>query len=175
MPGTYLIAGSSASGKSTIGQHLAGLGYEVIDADEQFGYFGNLQAMTPAIYPRKLTRQWLADNGWLWDVIKLEAVLSTSADGPRFIVGGARNERRFYGYFNKLFLLHIPDDVLVQRLRSRTGGHTNNDIVIKRMRLLNLDTYEHARNINAQIIETDRPMEACINDIIAALPPGERL
>lgn len=167
----YLITGLPATGKSTIGTALAEQGYRVIDADTEFGYYGHLMSETPVQLPepRRIKRNWYAENGWIWDSQKVRQFLLQPHEAAVFVVGGARNEKKFYRHFDKIFLLQLPNDILRQRIQSRSDPYHNNDIFIQRMLVWNRAVAEQADNIEATLITSNEAVEASLAAILGAL------
>ncbi len=162
----------ATTGKSTIGKELARQGHDVIDAD-QFAYFGNLASGEQITYPAVVTSEWLADNGWMWERNKRRRLLTEPQARPRFVCGGARNQHEFYEYFDSIFLLHIPDELLLSRLAVRNQPHTNNRVVIDRMLREVHNVYDLAQKIGAKVIEADQPAELSVGQILEHIQPSQ--
>jgi broad-specificity NMP kinase len=168
MPG-YLLSGLQTTGKTTIGNALAERGFEVINADKELGYYANLQTGEPVQLPKRADRAWFKVNGWSWKAGKLRQLLSANGGRSLIISGGSRNEQLFYELFDKIFVLHISDATMRQRLEARGTSKVNTDLLISRMVEFNQQTYQHARDIGAVVIETEQPLEACINQILSSI------
>jgi shikimate kinase len=134
----YLINGPSGSGKTSIGQELKERGLRVIDADEAFGYYANLQTEQAVEFPgNDVTEEWYKQNGWIWNRKKVEEVLDKTSE-TTFLCGGALNENLFYPRFKKVFRLITDAETLVKRIKSRgSNTHTNNpDFIAKMLKFL---------------------------------------
>lgn len=93
-----LLTGMSGAGKSTLLAAIARLGYRTIDTD----YDG-----------------WESADAQ-WDEPRMSALL---AEHPTIAVSGtARNQGRFYDRFEHVVYLHVPLDVLLDRVRTRTNN-----------------------------------------------------
>ena len=130
----YLINGPSGTGKTSIGHSLQHRGFRVINTDEEFGYYANLETEQEVKFPsEEVTEEWYKDNGWIWNKNKVEEVLS-KGDEIIFLCGGSINENIFYPRFEKIFRLVVDADILIKRIESRGNDvHTNNPDFIARM------------------------------------------
>ena len=100
-----LLTGMSGTGKSSIIQRLASLGYQAVDMDEP-GW-----------------SEYASDGEWVWREDRLQALLSSLKDDDvLFVSGCAINQGKFYPQFDALILLSAPTDVIVERLRTRTNN-----------------------------------------------------
>ncbi|MHC9294522.1 AAA family ATPase [Mycobacterium sp. LTG2003] len=98
-----LITGMSGVGKSTVLTELARRGYETVDTD-----YGD----------------WIhvVDGEPLWREPYIDALLGRPRNGPLFVQGTVANQADFYPRFAAVVLLSAPRDVIVHRLRTRTGN-----------------------------------------------------
>jgi shikimate kinase len=162
----YLISGLPGTGKTTIEHELQKLSYEVINTDDSWGYFGDIEAETPVERPANPTKDWFKKHGWIWNSRNIRLLLEVSHKKPLFICSGSRNENKFYDLFDRVFVLHIPDDVMRQRLLARNDPLTSSELHISRMIAYNQDAYDHARRINGIVIETTKPLDQCVQRIL---------
>lgn len=160
MPGT---------GKTTIEHELQKLGYDVINTDEEWGYYGNIETEAPVEHPVKPTAEWYKPNGYIWNSKTVRPLLSNHGDKPLFICGGSRNEAKFYDLFTKIFVLHISNELMRERLLARNDPNSSSELFMSRMVEYNKKTYEHARNIGGTIIETAQPLELSMQKILSAI------
>jgi dephospho-CoA kinase len=164
-----LLSGLQATGKTTIGNALSKRGFKVINADEELGHYANLQTGEPVQLPERADRAWFKINGWSWKADKLRQLLSANGGKPLIISGGSRNEQLFYELFDKIFVLHVSDATMRQRLEARGSSKINTELLITRMVEFNQQAYQHARDIGAVIIETEQPLETCIEQILSSI------
>lgn len=109
----YLIEGLSGTGKTSVAEELIKRGYNAIDADEVFGFFGDLNTGLPSDDTTK--------REWLWDRQKFEEIVGKT-NGILFVSGGAMNQEDFKDSFSKVFTLQVDDETLKKRLMNRTNN-----------------------------------------------------
>lgn len=140
----YLINGISTSGKTSIGTELEKRGYKVINTDEAFGYYAELETGTEVEFPggQKATKDWYAKHGWIWNETRFEQFLNDMTQ-TTFLCGGSLNESQFYPKMTKIFRLVTTPEVFLERIKNRGNDeHTNNPEFIARM----LEFLSHARS-----------------------------
>ncbi len=101
-----LLTGMSGTGKSSLLERLALRGAHVVDADTD------------------AWSRWQpgpdGEPDWTWDEDAMAALLAAY---PTLVVAGCSpNQWRFYDRFDEVVLLHAPVDVLLERVRTRTGN-----------------------------------------------------
>jgi shikimate kinase len=97
-----LLTGMSGAGKSTLLAAVARRGYPAVDTD----YDG-----------------WQLP-GYLWDERRMTALLAEHTTVA--VSGTAQNQGRFYDRFEHVVYLHVPLEVLLDRVRSRTNNPYGN-------------------------------------------------
>lgn len=106
-----LVTGMSGVGKTSLLEELAARGYWSVDTD-----FGGYHETV--------------DGERLWREDRITALLSDETQAHRrvlFVQGTTRNQVGFYSRFNDVVLLSAPVEVLVERLRTRTGNRYGKD------------------------------------------------
>jgi RNase adaptor protein for sRNA GlmZ degradation len=104
-----MVTGMYGTGTSTLLAELADRGYWTVDTD--YGDFFET-----------------VDGESLWIEARIEELLA--ADDPRgvlFVAGTTRNQVTFYPRFDHVVLLSAPEDVIVERLRTRTTNPFGRD------------------------------------------------
>jgi shikimate kinase len=97
-----LLTGMSGTGKSTLVRELRTRGYEAYDADDD-GFSK----------PRQ-------DGRWGWRIESVADLLDRSGDGLLFFAGCSEEQAELR--FDYRVLLTAPEQVLIERLRARTGN-----------------------------------------------------
>lgn len=165
----YLINGPSGTGKTSIGNELQKRGYKVIDTDQEFGYYADLNTEAPVKFPGELvTEAWYSQYGWIWDSKKVEKTLN-EAHGMFFLCGGALNESPFYPRFDKIFRLIVDPVTMKKRLRSRKGDeHTNNPKFIARMLDFRVTAEDDAHKMGWVVINTShKTVSESVDEILS--------
>lgn len=96
----------SGAGKSTVLTILAARGYRTVDLDDA-----------------GLTREEVGEDGQveqLWDEGQIADLLDDPDPRPLVIAGCARNQGRFYGALDAVVLLDLAEEVMLERIATRT-------------------------------------------------------
>ncbi|MEO3791085.1 AAA family ATPase [Nonomuraea sp. B10E15] len=112
-----LITGTSGTGKSSALQALASRGHRTVDTD---------------------TDEWIrwvrlpdGSRDWVWREDAIGHLLAGHGEGALFVAGCRSNQGRFYprpdlgadrGRFDQVVLLSAPAEVMLARIRARTGN-----------------------------------------------------
>ena len=102
-----LVTGMSGTGKSTVLAELARRGHRVVDTDDD-----GWSEEVPTGDGTGIEQLWRED--------RIDVLLSESRDDPLFVSGCAANQGRFYPRFAAVVLLSVPEQVLLDRVASRT-------------------------------------------------------
>jgi dephospho-CoA kinase len=103
----------SGTGKSTVTQALADLGYRAVDAD-----YDGLSELVPA--PEGELTGPGGGMDWVWRADRVRELLSAEDVEVLFLSGCASNQGRFYPQFDHIVLLTAPAAVIAERLATRT-------------------------------------------------------
>src|ERR1043166_9462968 len=156
----YLIDGVSCAGKTTVCSELKQRGYHVIHGDRELAYWGDLVTGEPLDGSADEQRY------WLWDVAKVNALVTDRRHAATFFCGGSRNSDRFIGLFDEVFVLEIDLDTLNRRLAARPenewGGTAREGESFAR---LQHETKEGLPK-NAIIIDATAPLSSVVDTIL---------
>jgi broad-specificity NMP kinase len=108
-----LITGMSGTGKSTVIAALTRRGYRAVGTDAE-GY--SHLVTVPEDEPTGLE----PGTDWVWREDRMEALLATDEGDVLFVAGTAPNQGTFYDRFDSIILLSAPDEVMAERLATRT-------------------------------------------------------
>lgn len=165
----YQISGLPAVGKTSVEQRLMKLGYDTINTDDTWGYYGDIATENPVEYPPEPTAEWFKNHGYIWNTAKAREVIMHHDDKPLFICGGSRNEAKLYDLFSLIFILHIADELRMTRLQARNEPKQSTPLFFERMRAYNAQTYEHAAAIGGIVIGSDHGIDAAVGEILEHL------
>jgi broad-specificity NMP kinase len=101
-----LITGMSGTGKSTVLEELARRGHAAVDTDEG-GWIVDVPQADGSTEP-------------LWDEPRISRLLDEHAGDTLFLAGCVANQGSFYDRFHAVALLSAPEDVMLERLATRT-------------------------------------------------------
>jgi dephospho-CoA kinase len=107
-----LLTGMSGTGKSSVIQALADLGYKAIDIDDGWC-------------------QQLPDGRQRWREDAIAVLLATEDAEVLFVAGCEENQVRFHPQFDRIILLSAPIQIMMQRLADRASnpyGKTPGDL-----------------------------------------------
>ncbi len=159
------IDGISGTGKTTLAEELTRRGYNAVDSDATFGYFGNPETGDP-------TSQEIQAN-WIWDLDKVKELARLSSEEIIFICGGAMNQDRVRNLFSRRFTLVIDDETMKQRLLNRTNNHfgKNPDDLARQLEW-NRGTVVYAKSIGSIVIDATKPIEEVADVILKQVDPS---
>lgn len=146
-----LVCGMSGTGKSTVAAALAARGHRVVDVDQ--GY----------VVPT-------ADGRQLWDVARIEALLAEPSD--LVVLGLEENGVPYLARFDAIVLLSAPEDVLVERLATRTTNPYGKDPAELARVLDDLREVEpRLRRVATHEIDTSAPLDEVVQAVERILRP----
>ena len=152
-----LITGMSGTGKSTVLERLAALGYKTVDTD-----YGDWH-------------EWVEGpdgRDWVWHEQRIADLLSTEDAEALFVSGTVSNQGKFYPRFDHVVLLSAPTTVLLERLATRNNnpyGKSPDDLA----RILHhVETVEPLLRRRATCeIDTSIPVEQVVERIVRLVRP----
>ena len=154
----YLIEGLSGTGKTAVCNELKKRGYASIEADDAFGFYGDIKTGLPTEEKSQLN--------WLWDKKKIDAALADTT-APTFVCGGAMNQHELTHYFKKTFTLVVGDETLKHRLSTRTnndfGKHPED---LARQLEWNKGAVAYAQQRGTIVIDASQPLDSVVDTIL---------
>jgi shikimate kinase len=159
-----LLTGISGVGKSTLTEALAVQGYKSIDADsdeysEWVEVSGGSDEYGSTVEPNR---------DWVWREDRIETLLATEDAEILFLSGCAANMRRFLPQFDHIILVSAPDDVIVERLATRTNNIYGKDPNEVERILSQKQTIEpRLRAIAHHEIDTNAPLDHFVSRILS--------
>jgi adenylate kinase family enzyme len=121
----FLIDGVSGVGKTTVAEELAKLGYHVVHGDRELKYRGDPITNEPIEEPKHESETdkavWMQKH-LLWDINKVQAIMTDHSVPMTFFCGGCRNLPHFIDQFDGVFILDVQDiNILMARLDERVA------------------------------------------------------
>jgi adenylate kinase family enzyme len=152
-----LVTGMSGTGKSSALEELERRGFRVVDTD-----LGGWS-------------EWV-DGGWYWREDRMAALLDENGDATLFVSGCVSNQGKFYDRFDAVVLLSAPEDVLLERIESRTTNDYGKAPDERELVLFHLETVEpRLRQTSTHELDAARPLEDLVDDLAAiGEAPSER-
>jgi dephospho-CoA kinase len=147
----------SGTGKSSALEELERRGFRVVDTD-----LGGWS-------------EWV-DGGWYWREDRMAALLDENGDATLFVSGCVSNQGKFYDRFDAVVLLSAPEDVLLERIESRTTNDYGKAPDERELVLFHLETIEpRLRQTSTLELDAARPLEDLVDDLAAiGEAPSER-
>lgn len=157
-----LITGMSGVGKSSVIDRLAARGYRAVDTDA--GGFFELVASDG-----EARRKFGGDMEWRWREDRVTQLLDDERADILFVCGTASNQAKFYPRFDRIVLLTAPDDVMLERMVTRTNNPYGQD-PSDRARQFQLKPLVEPllRRVADVIIDTTAPLDDVAAQVIAA-------
>lgn len=151
-----LLTGMSGTGKSSALAELGRRGYRVVDTDG------------PGWTEWVAAPEEVGGGEWLWVEDRVTELLDLEQDGPLFVQGCVRNQRRFYDRFDAVVLLSAPAAVMLERIASRTTNDYGKAPVERELILHHLETVEPLLRAGCtHELDAGRPLDDVVADLIA--------
>lgn len=166
--GNYLITGVAGTGKSALAQELNGRGYAAYDTDKGFSYYTDKLTGDRVSPPTNPTPQWYSFHQRVFDEKVLMNLIKKHSAEPLFICSITANQSKFYDQFDKIFLLTSPDEVVIQRLGTRTNSYFGRHPVdLARVIDRHQAFDKELREAGAIPIDSTRPIETVADEVLA--------
>jgi dephospho-CoA kinase len=170
MANRYLITGVAGTGKSTLAKELRRLGYAAYDTDEGFSYYANKETGERATRPHEPTPEWYEHHHRIFDEKVLENLFKKHQDETLFICSITANQSKYYPQFDRLFLLTAPDDIITDRLGTRTNNYFGkHPLELQRVISRHEEFDDELKANGAVVIDSTRPIEAVAETILSSI------
>ena len=160
-----LITGMSGTGKTSVIRELLARGHQAYDLDTP-----EWSHWVPAAPRDDLTPAQGED--WVWQLDKVEALLSRSTPGPLSVSGCAENMAGLFPLFDAIVLLSAPLPTIMARLAARTGsgyGHAEEE---RRKVAALITAIEPLLRQSADFeIDTRQPVQATVDALLRFIEP----
>lgn len=157
-----LITGMSGVGKSSVLARLAELGYKTVDTDHG-GYQEQVES-EPSVRAR-----FGGDTEWRWREDRITSPLDQEDADVLFVSGTTSNQSKFYARFDRIILLTAPNDVIADRMRTRTNNPYGREAAdVARQLALKPMVEPMLRSAAHTVIDTTAPLDEVVEKVIAA-------
>jgi dephospho-CoA kinase len=163
----YLITGVAGTGKSSVAKELQKRGLAAYDADAGFSYYANKETGEKAVRPANPTLEWYDCHHRIFNENVLNNLFKKHRGETLFICSITANQAKFYGDFDKIFLLSAPDETIVERLQTRTNNHFGkHPLELERVITRHQEFDDELKAVGAIVIDSTRPIEAVVKEIL---------
>jgi dephospho-CoA kinase len=155
----YFIEGLSGTGKTTVCEELKKRGFNAVEADAVYAFFGDPKTGEPTDEKHQFN--------WMWDLRKVNKDLNDKSREELFVCGGAMNQLEVEGKFDKVFTLFLNDKTLEHRLMTRTNnsfGKKPEDLA--RQLKWNTGTKEYAEQRGTTLVDASQPLANVVDSIL---------
>lgn len=168
-----LITGASGAGKSTLARLLQSKGYQAYDTDslkDLSAWIDRASGKPDPVFNDGPPVDWLDKYDWLWNENSLRKLLDKSTDKPTYFCGNSANQEQFYSLFDKIFLLEVNDELIIQRLTQNKREHVFGsrpaelEIILRWYKGFQLKT----KKAGAMVIDAGKPLSKIVEEIIKA-------
>jgi hypothetical protein len=166
------IVGVPGTGKTTVCEGLEARGYMSRDIDRD-GFAipvdNSTGALAKTIEP---TAEWHSQHSWRLNLYKVHRLRILSDNALAFLCGTVTDDSRLWDQFDMNIALLANEATIAHRLAARTN-HTfgksqqERDLVLRNMAGKN----EQYRMMGAVLIDSTRPVEAVIDEVIRCTRP----
>ncbi len=164
--GNYLITGRSGTGKSTIHKELVSRGYASHDGDS----VPQLAGWTDLSIGQRIESDYPGHDhfgkfDWDWDKLVLKELLSQP--GETFLCGNADNAINFYGLFDKVFILTLPEAEQRRRIMARSEHDYGKDAAVQN-EVIRAQTIlvETAMTLGAMVVDAQPSAQIIVDYIL---------
>ena len=166
---SILITGVAGTGKSAVCDELNKLGYKAFGIEDIDGLFTMVHKKTG-----KPFKNYDDDNfdkvkqaDWICDKKKLQRLIDKNSNGIVFYCGTASNLDDLLLLFDKIFLLKVSQNILRERLSTRTSNDFGRTAEVQKW-VLSWKTWweNHLKDKGAIVIDASRSLREVAENII---------
>lgn len=167
----FFITGISGSGKSSVLEKLAEMGFLVIDIDSVDGLckWVNNNTLQEEKWKHGMTNEWYKNHKYICDKEKLTNLLNVYKNTV-FVAGLPSNRRELLDLFDKVFLLQCREETFIKRIKERTS-HDFGKHILEQENILSWykDFEADMLKRGAVTINTDCPLANVVDEICSLL------
>ena len=168
-PRIFFITGISGSGKTSVARRLNELGYTAFDSKINKGIFHFADSEgNEAVDYRPNDQEWLSKYKWVLNVPVLNSLLKEHESEEKVFLCGRGNIRQHWSMAEKVFLLKVDSETIVQRLNnpSRDNDFAKDQSTQQKL-LDDLDFVQKSlTNAGAIVIDAKQPLEQVVREIL---------
>lgn len=152
----FLVEGVSGTGKTSVCHELRRRGFHAVNGDVDLAYQGDPETGLPT--------DTASHEHHIWDVRRVQQLVSDDAEPMTFLCGGSRNVTRFVDLLDGVFVLHLDREALEQRLDTRVGDEWGADPA---ERALVLRLHRTGEDVPDGIqVDATAPLEHVVDEIV---------
>lgn len=172
-----VVAGPTGAGKTTVGEALRDMGYDVKDTDDEgMRHWCNKQTLKQVEPPIKTALedpQWHEEHIFTLSKEPVEKLYNKAKDKTIFLCGITQTDLEFNDMFEKIILLVINEDTQKHRIIHRTnhnyGKAPHQFAAALKWREPQITKYKAA---GAYEIDTSQPLGKVVDEILSVVRGG---
>ena len=162
----FLITGRAGSGKSAVNSELQQRNLNSMDTDKIPGLarWEDLEGQPVHVDPSQYV-----DYGrvaWNWNPGVLKSLLTTRE--LLYLCGSASNDLKFVRLFDRVFVLTVPTEVKLERLRGRASDYGKDPGQQAEIIQEQADFVKAVTQLGGIAIDNNRPIQQVVDEIIGA-------
>lgn len=168
-PHLFFVTGISGSGKTSVARRLNNLGYVAFDSKINKGIFHFADSNGNEASDYKSNDQECSHiYKWVLNKPMLDALLIKHGSEEKLFLCGRGNIRQHWDIAEKVFLLKIDSETMIQRLNSPSRDNDFAKDPATQQRLLdNLNFVQKSlTNAGAVVINAKQPLDAVVEEIL---------